>query len=569
MSNLKPDQLPPSHRFLVTAIGLAFLAYPGIQSALAAERMAMLTNVSVPKTTESRPPTRLHVCGDWVVWTELELASSPASHVLDYRVKVFRSRIGSTKREEMLDIQRARFAVPFVTMDGVVGVVTRYKIWTSTGKDTKEYEFRPYPYHVEIPLGEPVITGIRGNGKRGLFCVTAQGELKQVVSNLGPTGIRKQRDKLMWVRGGGRIVVLDLQTGKLQVVGKGLTHGKRPTVDGLYGNWVFCHQGNLAQFINTENGRELQMKVPGNITHLCPDGILFAIDNYHHRFWDPVLQRTRDLMAKTHASTPFSPGGGELRTKFFSTRIPGEEGTRIYVLDPLWLRRPGRGHRVGTKTSGQESKEGLHNTGCWYFNTKSPVCEIPLALLKDQIAVAAALKKAYESGQRPEDVFGSGVWNTFHRVRWPYAPETLPALRTILRTDSDRNLRRRAALRVGRSNDQLATEILLEALTEEEHWYVLEGILEALTLLCDKNLAGPILEKSYKPRGLIESTANALGVLGDPAALPYLNSVSDATFPQKSQQEQVRTAVSDAIRYITMRSEVEELLTSLRQTSDK
>ena len=134
-------------------------------------------------------------------------------------------------------------------------------------------------------------------------------------------------------------------------------------------------------------------------------------------------------------------------------------------------------------------------------------------------------------------------------------------------------------MRIAHSNDPAAKDILLQALKEEENYFVLEGMPKALTLLCDKSVAGPLIETSAKKGpGLIKETANALGVLGNPTALPYLNSISDATLQRlKSQRERAqeaapdatRLAVTNAIRYITMRSKVEELLSSLRQTSDK
>ena len=568
--------LPKLHRCLVTVISLAFLANAGITPGLAAERMAKLTDVSIPKTDKSQPLAGLHVCGDWLVWTESELVSNPMAHVLDYRFEVFRSRIGTADCEKMLDIPRARFAVPFITTDGVVVVITRSKIWTNSGKETKQYKFKSGPpwSYPEIVFGEPVFAGTLADEKTGLFCVAKQGELKEIFSRLGPTAIHRQGNKVMWIEG-DNIAVLDIPTEKLQVVGKVLTQGQRPTLDGLWGNWLFCHEGDLARFINTESGEELQLKAPGKIKYLCPDGILFIVDDYHYRFWDPVSQRIWDLLPKTHMELGRSPGSREELSDFYSRKIPGEEGASIYLSEPHWSRRPNRRYASAIQNAGHESEHNYHNTDCWYFNTKDPMREIPLASLKDQIALAAELEKAYESGQLSKNTWERKV----RQIRWPYAPGTLSALRTVLNMDPNTGLRRRAAMRIAHSNDPAAKDILLQALKEEENYFVLEGMPKALTLLCDKSVAGPLIETSAKKGpGLIKETANALGVLGNPTALPYLNSISDATLQRlKSQRERAqeaapdatRLAVTNAIRYITMRSKVEELLSSLRQTSDK
>lgn len=560
-----------SNRFLRYAFFIAMVVnFICINSpVIAAEKIAGLVEVDLPEPAEGFKLGPFDCSEKWIVWTEFMMSSSRRMHVPVYHFKVFRGKTGTTDRQELLHMPAARsYPLVYITNEGMALIGQdrqesgNLSLFLPNGKKQilkPEFPMRPFQL-----FSDGLIAGVEQTGRPGklvFYKITKAGNLTSPIvleENFVNDGwlfdyrysdrkvISRCGTKVAWINGKPRmeanIVVADFETGERKIVGKSM---KLPNsypypleMDGLYGNWLLCHQGTIARLINIENCKELQLPSPGEVKYFCPYGVLFKIDDYHHRLWDPVLQKRWDFICNTKAT-------------FLSITNRTKAGMRIYILEPYQYQ------------GGRVPKKRLERSPVSYFSTKDQMVDVPAQLLAEAAAATKACKKAYEA-----DKDGRDLWIAMLSLRWPYPPETIPLMDLILNSSKGANVRSAAANRIAFSNDPAARQILLKALKKKKDWFVREAILVYLSFSCDKADAISIIKQ--KPRGVfMEKAADTLGILGNPAALEYLQKHTNVKFPHKEQQDKTRTSVRNAIRYINMRSEFETVLKNLRTATNE
>lgn len=532
--------------FITITLSFLFIYTPPI----AAEKMARLVEIGPPEPAEGFELGCFDYCDEWIVWVESRRCSD-ATIVGERTFKVFRKKVGSNVRERLLYIPRERYRpLVFITRMGMVLIAQEkrlYLVWPNGDKKVLKPTSQLRVFQL---FSDGFIAGIKqayGQGKLVFYKLAKEGKLGNPIvlednfvtdylvfadncSRRCRRVISRSGTKVAWINGHPRreranIVVGDIETGVRKVIGKGEKSDYALEIDGLYGKWLLCHQGSLARLIDIQDSRELQLPAPDKIRYFCPYGILFEVIAPNHcRFWDPVLQKRYDFLC-------------DPATTFFSVMDQNEEFARVYMVERS---------RVS------------------YFTTKDEMSEIPIKLLMSTAAAIKACMERYELDK--DETNARRTWTAMFSVRWPYPPETIPLMESILNSYKDTNVRRAAAQRIGVSNNPAAKEMLLRVLTSEKSYFVREGILVFLGLLCDKADAIHIIEQ--QPRSAsIEHAANTLGILGNPIALDYLQKVSNVKFKQKEEENRVRASVLNAIRYIKMRDEVEAVLKSLRSGS--
>lgn len=555
------------HTFLIVmALGFACTN----PSAIAVEKMARLVEAS----------GHISGCydfnGEWIVWTESKRAKS-TSRAQFCTFEVFRAKAGKKDREKLpIILQQGKYRdrpLPFITSTGTTLVATgttlaaQYKNLWLVDRDAKKAIFWPgfdlRPFEL---FADGLIAGVeQDKGKRQLvFCkITKDRNLAgpivladnfvtdpSVFDNPWPRTCRKiilrSGTKIAWINGHPHtkqtdIVVGDIETGETKIVAKGAKwpnpleirivnghplemDGYPLEIDGLYGKWLLCHQGYLARLINIDDNRELQLPVPGRIIYFCPYGVVFQLSEVagtqQCRLWDPVLQKRRDFLR-------------DPTTTFFICTHRSQDGARIYLLGPYLVS---------------------------YFSTKDPVTDVPPELMADTAEATKFCMEHYELEK--DDTKSELTLGLMKLVKWPYPPETIPAMQLVLDSYRNSNARAHAAKRLAFSNDPAAKQILLSTLRKSVSGHT----LTLLAFLCDKQDAIHIIEQQPQG-GSVKHAANTLGILGNPLALEYLQKVTDAEFTTKDQQEEVRMSILNAIRYIKMRSEFEAVLKNLRSVS--
>jgi hypothetical protein len=561
-----------SNRFLRYAFFIAMvLNFICINSpVIAAEKIARLVEVDLPEPAEGFKLGPFDCSDKWIVWTEFGgMRHFPRKHVPVYHFKVFRGKTGTKDRQELLDIPFTRsYPLVYITNEGMALIGRERRegenlcLFLPNGKKQilkSTLDMRPFEL-----FSDGLIAGIEQKSGRGklVFCkITKAGNLTSTIvleENFVTDGsvfdyrysdrkvISRYGTKVAWINGNPRgeanIVVADFETGERKIVGKSMkllnSYPYPLEMDGLYGNWLLCHQGTIARLINIENCSQLQLPSPGEVKYFCPDGVLFKIEDYHHRLWDPVLQKRWDFICDPKAT-------------FFNITNRTKAGMRIYILEPYQY----QGSRV--------SEKRLERPPVSYFSTKDQMVDVPAQLLAETATATKACKKAYES-----DKGGWDLWTAMLSLRWPYPPETIPLMELILNSSKGANVRNAAAHRIAFSNDPAARQILLKALKKKKDWFVREQILVYLGFSCDKADAISIIKQ--KPRGVfVEKAADTLGILGNSAALEYLQKHTSIKFSHKESQDKARASVRNAIRYINMRSEFETVLKNLRTASHK
>jgi len=557
--------LKPNRKVLVSITVLLSGVWIGT-CAVAGEKMARLVEIDFPKPAAGFKLDCYDLNDEWIVWSESKLLDR-WSRARRYRFEVFRRKVGEDGRDKLPFIQQGRDRpLVFTTNKGVALIVQDENLWLVPPDDKQATYVSGFDLRVFELFSDGLIAGVEeGNGRgRLVFCrITNDKNLDSrvvleenfvtdgsVFDNRWPRSARKIISrcgtKVAWINGHPRrgepnIVIGDIETGETKTVGKG-TKSPHPLeivivdgcpsemdgypleMDGLYGKWLLCHQGYLARLINIDDGRELQLPAPGRIIYFCPHGILFQVwggPGAQCRLWDPVLEKRWDFI------------GDPAMMKFSIALDPNEEVARRYLSERSRVR---------------------------YFTPADEMTEIPSELVADTAAATKACMDVYESEK--DDTKADRTWKALFGVKWPYPPETIDAMKDILNSYKDVNVRRAAAQRIAFSNAPAARAILLGALKSDKD----EFILVYLGLVCDKRHALRIIEAN--PRGgFAQKAADTLGILGHTAALEYLQSVSDLKFPLKTQEESVKKSVLNAIRYIEMRSEVESVLKSLRTVS--
>lgn len=543
--------------------------------AIAAEKMPNLVQIQLPKPAPGFKLGPFDCSDKWIVWTEFKQLNS-RSRVPRYVIKVFRGKVGENEREKLLDFppwSSRPFPLVFITNKGMVLIAEIYHseqgkslllIWPNGKRRILKPTLDLRPFELS---SDGLIAGVEQKSGRGklVFCkITKQSTLASPIvleENFVNDGsvfdyhycktcrkvISRCGTKVAWINGHPRmepdIVVADFETGERKIVGKGmkLPYPYPLEMDGLYGKWLLCHQGTIARLINIDDTSELQLPLPGQVKFICPYGILFQIADNHHRFWDPILQKRWDFLC-------------DPQTTFLSRFDRTKPGTRIYIFEPyreVFQRR-------------KEPGKPLERPRVRYFTTKDQMVHVPPELLAEAATATRACKKAYELDKDGSE--WHRIWRAMWSIEWPYPPDTIPLMEILLNSYREPNVRSTAAQTIAFSNDPAAKQILFKALKKKKDWSIRESILVYLGFLCDKEDAIHIIEQQ-SPRGPIEQAAGTLGILGNPAALEYLQKATDVKFPMKEQQDKVRASVRNAIRYIKMRSEIETVLKTLRTAS--
>ena len=528
----------------------------------AADKMARLPDIRMPEPDDGFRFGNFDLNHEWIVWTELKRLD-PGARARRYNIKVFRGKTGENDREELLNKSGWHWSPSvFIASDGTVLISQRKEIFL-VSSDVKSYLLESIKPLELFPDGMiATIKHTDGKGKVVFYKFTAEDRLSEPIIleedfitydhifryHSTRFVVARAGNKVVWINGSPLdetdIVLGDIVTGERTIIGKGDKSNYALELDGLYGEWLFCHQGTLARLININNGKELQFPIPGtrDIRYFCPYGLVFTVTgdprrlprrpstNYlhpnHYRFWDPVLNKKIDFLCAHN-------------TAFTSELEDNHEFVRIYLLDKERIR---------------------------YFSTNEQMVDIPPELVK---STAAAIKRCMDVRHlEKNEITAKEVSRALPSIRWPYPPETITNMELMLNSYRDTNTRRSVARRIGYSNDPVAKKILLEALKSEKHGFVKEGLYMSLAFVLDKEDAAHIIEQQQRG-GLIGPVANTLGILGNISAMEYLKEVSNVTFSMKSFEDETRQSVLNAIKYIAMRNEVESVLSNLRRTSQE
>jgi len=289
------------------------------------------------------------------------------------------------------------------------------------------------------------------------------------------------------------------------------------------------HEQHALRLLPVDGGAELRLPFPEEVTvlHARPEGVLLWLGIGHFRFVDPVEGWSRDFVIEPSTTPDYWAHRG-------LTFPPARDAQHVRIRDGYRLVDLDLGAPAAAPTAEQLDRSHKQI---------------------ERLAALVAGEHGLPSARQ--------TWSAVGDVRWPYHTDALPTLETILTSYRDSNVRRATAHHIGRSTDPAARSILVDALVSVDDFFVREGILAALSMIPGERATAAILDRSFEG-GLIEDAALALGVLGDPAALPYLRDVAAVTFPLQSQTDDVQRAVSDAIRDIESREQVEQGLRELR-----